>query len=150
MVHGGDHVVSKGVTRAAKEDVGEMQVRAQRSTAAAGSLHNDTGGRCRSPQQSAVGPSSATHVTAGGIAPAYGYFNFPPNKIVVPNLLEDRHDLITWTKSIEPQLEIAGLKLFADGGVETPDEADIKLRAEFRSAHLLTFMIISRCYSLMV
>ncbi|CAI7775959.1 unnamed protein product [Closterium sp. NIES-53] len=42
------------------------------------------------------------------------------------------------------QLEVAGLKGFADGTVPTPPVDDVGLRGEFRAAHLLTFMVISR------
>ncbi|GJP52869.1 hypothetical protein CLOM_g11955 [Closterium sp. NIES-68] len=48
----------------------------------------------------------------GGIAPEFGYFKFSPDKIVVPRLLEGRHDLASWVNSIVPQLEIAQLKHF--------------------------------------
>ncbi|CAI7828924.1 unnamed protein product [Closterium sp. NIES-53] len=50
-------------------------------------------------------------------------------------------------ESIEPQLEVAGLKGFADGTVSIPPMDDVGLRREFRAAHLLTFMVISRCCS---
>ncbi|CAI7889243.1 unnamed protein product [Closterium sp. NIES-54] len=53
-------------------------------------------------------------------------------------------------ESIEPQLEVAGLKGFADGTVPTPPVDDVELRGEFRAAHLLTFMVILRCCSLVV
>ncbi|CAI7861110.1 unnamed protein product [Closterium sp. NIES-54] len=58
-----------------------------------------------------------------------------------------RRDLIIWRESIEPQLEVAGLKSFADGIVPIPSVDDVGLRGEFRAAHLLTFMVISRCCS---
>ncbi|CAI7909715.1 unnamed protein product, partial [Closterium sp. NIES-54] len=58
-----------------------------------------------------------------------------------------RRDLITWRESIEPQLEVAGLKGFADGTVPIPLVDDVGLRGEFCAAHLLTFMVISRCCS---
>ncbi|CAI6010658.1 unnamed protein product [Closterium sp. NIES-65] len=123
-----------------------IQARVQRSTAAAGSSHADVDVRRRSPLRSGGGLSATTHVTAGGIAPAYGYFKFSPDRITVAPL-QGRRDLITWRESIEPQLEVAGLKGFADGTVPIPPEEDIGLRGEFRSAHLLTFMVISRCCS---
>ncbi|CAI7873322.1 unnamed protein product [Closterium sp. NIES-53] len=72
------------------------------------------------------------------------------NKIVVPKALEGRHELITWIESIEPQLEITGLKKFVDGNVATPDADDFELWTEFDAAHLLTFMVISRCCSPLV
>ncbi|CAI7812691.1 unnamed protein product [Closterium sp. NIES-54] len=75
---------------------------------------------------------------------------FLPDKIAVLVLLEGRRDLITWRESIKPQLDIAGLKGFADSDVPMLDKDDIELRAEFRTAHLLTFMVISRCCSPMV
>ncbi|CAI7872430.1 unnamed protein product [Closterium sp. NIES-53] len=36
---------------------------------------------------------------------------------------------------------------FVDGFVETPPEDNVELRAQFCAAHLLTFMVISRCCS---
>ncbi|CAI7854179.1 unnamed protein product [Closterium sp. NIES-54] len=48
-------------------------------------------------------------------------------------------------ESIEPQLEVVGLKSFADNTVPTPPVDDVELRGEFCAAHLLTFMVISRC-----
>ncbi|CAI7864421.1 unnamed protein product [Closterium sp. NIES-53] len=57
----------------------------------------------------------------------------------------------SWTAnastSIEPQLQIAQLKKFVDGTVEVQPEDDAERRAQFHSAHLLTFMVISRCCS---
>ncbi|CAI7755360.1 unnamed protein product [Closterium sp. NIES-53] len=47
----------------------------------------------------------------------------------------------------QPRLEVAGLKGFADGTVPIPPVDDVGLRGEFRVAHLLTFMVISRCCS---
>ncbi|CAI7882604.1 unnamed protein product [Closterium sp. NIES-53] len=44
-------------------------------------------------------------------------------------------------------LEVAGLKGFADGTVPIPLVDDVGLRGEFCAAHLLTFMVISRCCS---
>ncbi|CAI5475150.1 unnamed protein product [Closterium sp. Yama58-4] len=158
QVDGGNQVGSegstrlRGVIRAADFGVGGMQARVQRS-AAAGSSNGNIDGRRISPQRSGARPTSATHASAGrdgGIAPAYGYFKFSPDKIAVPKPLEGRHDLITWIESIEPQLEIAGLKKFVDGKVEMPDEDDSEMLAEFRAAHLLTFMVISRCCSPLV
>ncbi|CAI7806658.1 unnamed protein product [Closterium sp. NIES-54] len=65
---------------------------------------------------------SATHVTAGGIAPSYGYFKFMPDMISVTPLLVGRRDILTWKEVIEPQLEMAGLMGFAAGTVATPSE----------------------------
>ncbi|CAI7844249.1 unnamed protein product [Closterium sp. NIES-54] len=48
-------------------------------------------------------------------------------------------------ESIEPQLEVAGLKGFADGTVPIPSVDDVGLCGEFCATHLLTFMVISRC-----
>ncbi|CAI7922760.1 unnamed protein product [Closterium sp. NIES-54] len=98
--------------------VDRSQARVQQSTAAAGSLRADT----------------------------YGYFNFSPDRITVAPL-QGRRDLITWRESIEPQPEVAGLKGFADGTVPIPSVDDVGLRGEFCAAHLLTFMVISRCCS---
>ncbi|CAI7903317.1 unnamed protein product [Closterium sp. NIES-54] len=75
-----------------------------------------------------------------------GYFKFSPDRITVA-LLQGRRDLITWMESIEPQLDVAGLKGFADGTVPIPPVDDVGLRGEFRAAHFLTFMVISRCCS---
>ncbi|CAI7742823.1 unnamed protein product [Closterium sp. NIES-54] len=109
----------------------------------------DVDGRRRSPLWSGGGLSATTHVTAGGIAPAYGYLKFSPDRITIAPL-QGRRDLITWRESIEYQLEVAELKGFADGTVPIPRVDDVKLRGEFRAAHLLTFMVISRCYSSVV
>ncbi|CAI7799138.1 unnamed protein product [Closterium sp. NIES-53] len=92
-------------------------------------------------------PASVTHVTAGGIAPTYGYFKFTPNRIVVSPLLVGRQDLLTWKEAIEPQLEMAGLMCFAEGSVEMPPASDDPLRAQFSAVHLLTLTVISRCCS---
>ncbi|CAI7737128.1 unnamed protein product [Closterium sp. NIES-54] len=92
------------------------------------------------------GLSATTHVTAGRIAPTYGYFKFLPDRVTVA-LLQGRQDLITWRESIEPRLEVAGVKGFADGTMPIPPVDDVELRGEFRAAHLLTFMVISRCCS---
>ncbi|CAI7839678.1 unnamed protein product [Closterium sp. NIES-53] len=109
--------------------------------AAAGSSQCDVG---------VVGLTSATAGRDGGIALTYDYSKFPLDKITVPKLLKGWHDLITWTESIEPQLETVGLESFADGDVETPHKADVELLAEFRTAHVLTFIVISRCYLPMI
>ncbi|CAI7777780.1 unnamed protein product [Closterium sp. NIES-54] len=122
--------------------VDRSQVRVQQSMAAAGSSHADVDGRRRSPLRSGGGLSSTTHVTAGGIAPTYGYFKFSPDWITVAPL-QGRRDLITWRESMEPQLEVAGLKGFAEGTVPIPSVDDVGLRGEFCVAHLLTFMVIS-------
>ncbi|CAI7737848.1 unnamed protein product, partial [Closterium sp. NIES-53] len=45
------------------------------------------------------------------------------------------------------KLEVAGLKGFTDGTVPIPPVDNVGLRGEFRAAHLLTFMVISRCCS---
>ncbi|CAI7809772.1 unnamed protein product [Closterium sp. NIES-53] len=131
-----------------KVDVGvdRSQAQVQQSTAAASSSHADIDGRRRSPLQSSGGLSATTHVTSGGIAPTYGYFKFSLDRITIAPL-QGRRDLITWRESIEPQLEVAGLKGFADGTVPTPPVDNVGLRGEFRAAHLLTFMVISRCCS---
>ncbi|CAI7890276.1 unnamed protein product [Closterium sp. NIES-53] len=82
-----------------------------------------------------------------GIAPNYGYFRFTPDKIVVPRPLEGRHDLSTWTESIEPQLEIAQLKRFIDGTTPIPRVRALAHLSQFRAMQLLTFTTISRCCS---
>ncbi|CAI7876225.1 unnamed protein product, partial [Closterium sp. NIES-53] len=82
-----------------------------------------------------------------GIAPNYGYFRFTPYKIVVPRPLEGRHDLSTWTESIEPQLEIAQLKRFIDGTTPIPPARALAHLSQFRAMQLLTFTTISRCCS---
>ncbi|CAI7893744.1 unnamed protein product [Closterium sp. NIES-53] len=135
-VDGGNQVGSqgkrslRGVIRAADVGVGEMEARGLRSTTAAGSSLGDAGGQRRSPQRSGVGPTSATHMSVGqdgGIALAYGYFKFSQDKIAMPKLLEGQYDLLTWKESIEPQLEITGLKKFVDDVVLASDEDDAKL-----------------------
>ncbi|CAI7810307.1 unnamed protein product, partial [Closterium sp. NIES-54] len=92
-------------------------------------------------------PASATHVTAGGIAPTYGYLKFTLDKIAAPVPLVDQHDLLTWKEAIKLQLEMAGLLCFADGSVETQPKSNAELRADFCAVHLLTIMVISRCCS---
>ncbi|CAI7906368.1 unnamed protein product [Closterium sp. NIES-54] len=47
----------------------------------------------------------------------------------------------------QARVEVAGLKGFADGTVPIPLDEDVELRGEFCAAHLLTFMVISRCCS---
>ncbi|CAI7893345.1 unnamed protein product [Closterium sp. NIES-54] len=126
--------------------VDRSQARVQHSVAAADSSHADADGRHRSPLRSRGGLSATTHVTAGGIAPTYGYFKFSLDRITVAPL-QGRRDLITWRESIEVQLEVAGLKGFADCTVPIPPVEDVGLRGEFRAAHLLTIMVISRCCS---
>ncbi|CAI7794715.1 unnamed protein product [Closterium sp. NIES-54] len=118
-VSGNDGMKQRGVIKV-DGGVDRSQARVQRSTAAAGNSRADVDGRRHSPLQSGGGLSATTHVTAGGIAP---------------------------TESIEPRLEVAGLKGFADGTVPIPPVDDVGLRGEFRVAHLLTFMVISRCCS---
>ncbi|CAI7867943.1 unnamed protein product, partial [Closterium sp. NIES-54] len=128
----------RGVIHA--DEVGGVQTRGVQSSAAAGSSQGDVGGR-----RSGLSPMSATQVTAGGIAPSYGYFKFSPDRILVTPPLVGRQDILTWKEAIEPQLEMAGLINFARGAVVTPDDPD--LRVEFRAVQLLTFMVISRCCS---
>ncbi|CAI5459578.1 unnamed protein product [Closterium sp. Yama58-4] len=122
------------------DEVGGVQARGMRSSAAAGSSQGDVGGR-----RSGLTPMSASQVTAGGIAPSYGYFKFTPDRILVTPLLVGRQDILTWKEAIEPQLEMAGLISFARGIVVMPSDPD--LRAEFRAVQLLTFTVISRCCS---
>ncbi|CAI7901617.1 unnamed protein product [Closterium sp. NIES-53] len=105
------------------------QVRVQQTMAAAGSSRVEVNGRHHSPLRSGGGLSATTDVTAGGIAPAYGYFKFSPDTITVTPL-QGRRDLITWRESIEPQLEVAGLKGFANGTVPIPPKDDVELRGE--------------------
>ncbi|CAI7884256.1 unnamed protein product [Closterium sp. NIES-53] len=124
------------------DEVGGVQARWMRSSAAAGSSQGDVGGRRRS-----LSPMSATHVTACGIAPSYSYLNFTPDRISVTPLLVGRLDILTWKEAIEPQLEMAGLIGFARGTVATPEEHYSDLRAEFCAVQLLTFTVISRCCS---
>ncbi|CAI7739630.1 unnamed protein product [Closterium sp. NIES-53] len=142
-VNGNIGTKQRGVIKVV-DGVDMSQARVQRSTASAGSSCADDDGRRRSPLRSGGGLSATTHVTAGGIAPTYGYFKFSPERINVAPL-QGRRDLITWRESIEPQLEIAGLESFADGIVPIPPVDNVELRGEFRAAHLLTFMVISRC-----
>ncbi|CAI5979858.1 unnamed protein product [Closterium sp. NIES-64] len=123
-------------------EAGGVQARGMQSSAAAGSSHGDAGGR-----RSGLSPMSASQVTAGGIAPSYGYFKFTPDRISVTPPLVGRPDILTWKEAIEPQLEMAGLIGFARGTVATPGEHHPDLRAEFRAVQLLTFTVISRCCS---
>ncbi|CAI5991678.1 unnamed protein product [Closterium sp. NIES-64] len=123
-------------------EVGGVQARGVQSSAAAGFSQGDVKGR-----QSGLSPMSATQVTAGGIAPSYGYFKFMPDRISVTPALVGRPDILTWKEAIEPQLEMAGLIGFARGTVATPGEHHPDLRAEFRNVQLLTFTVILRCCS---
>ncbi|CAI7809753.1 unnamed protein product [Closterium sp. NIES-53] len=50
----------------------------------------------------------------------------------------------------QAQLEVAGLKGFANGTIPIPLVDDVGLCGEFRAAHFLTFMVISRCCSSVV
>ncbi|CAI6000149.1 unnamed protein product [Closterium sp. NIES-64] len=123
-------------------EVGDVQARGMQSSAAAGSSRGDIGGR-----RSGLSPMSASQVTAGGIAPSYGYFKFTPDRISVTPPLVGRPDILSRKEAIEPQLEMAGLIGFARGTVATPGEHHPDLRAEFRAVQLLTFTVISRCCS---
>ncbi|CAI7825558.1 unnamed protein product [Closterium sp. NIES-53] len=49
-------------------------------------------------------------------------------------------------ESIEPWLEITGLKGFADGDVPIPDADEVELRAEFHAAHFQTLMVTDDLY----
>ncbi|CAI7880198.1 unnamed protein product [Closterium sp. NIES-54] len=144
-VSGNNDTKQRGVIKV-NGGVDLSQARVQQTTEAAGSSCADADGRRRSPLRSGGGLSVMTHVTMGGIAPTYGYFKFSPDRITVAPL-QGRRDLITWRESIEPQLEVAELKSFADGTVPISPVDDVGLRGEFCAAHLLTFMVISRCCS---
>ncbi|CAI7778721.1 unnamed protein product [Closterium sp. NIES-53] len=145
---GGDQVGSsaggmsmqRGVIHA--DEVGGVQTQGMRPTAVAGTSLGDVTGR-----RSGLSSMLATQVTAGGIAPSYGYFKFTPDRILVTSPLVGRPDILTWKEAIEPQLEMAGLIGFARGTVATPEEHHADLRAEFRAVQLLTFTVISRCCS---
>ncbi|CAI7854809.1 unnamed protein product [Closterium sp. NIES-53] len=139
-VNGNNGTKQRGVIKV-DGGIDRSQARVQQSTTAAGSSRADVDGRHRSPLRSGGGLSAMTHVTTGGIAPTYGYFKFSPDRITVAPL-QGRRDLIIWRESIEPQLEVAGLKGFADGTVPILPVDDVRLRGEFRAAHLLTFMVI--------
>ncbi|CAI7781563.1 unnamed protein product [Closterium sp. NIES-53] len=128
----------RGVIHA--DQVGGVQARGVRSSMTAGSSQGNLSGR-----QSGLSPMSATHVTASGIVPSYGYFKFTLDMILVTPLLVGRPDILTWKEAIEPQLEMAGLIGFARGTVAMLEDPD--LRADFRAVQLLTFMVISRCCS---
>ncbi|CAI7915031.1 unnamed protein product [Closterium sp. NIES-53] len=144
-VSGNDGMKQRGVIKV-DGGVDRSQAQVQRSMAAACSSCADDDGQRRSPLRIGGGLLVTTHVTVGGIAPTYGYFKFSPDRITV-GPLQGRRDLITWRESIEPQLEVAGLKGFADGTMPIPPVDDVGLRGEFRAAHLLTFMVISGCCS---
>ncbi|CAI7808870.1 unnamed protein product [Closterium sp. NIES-53] len=147
-VSGNDGMKQRGVIKV-DGGVDRSQARVQRSTAAAGSSRANDDGRHRSPLRSGGGLSATKHVTEGGIAPTYGYFKFSPDRITVAPL-QGRRCFVTRRESIEPQLEVAGLKGFADGTVPIPPVDDVGLCGEFCAAHLLTFMVISRCCSMVV
>ncbi|CAI7755750.1 unnamed protein product [Closterium sp. NIES-53] len=89
------------------------------------------------------------HLLAAETSAVAGHFKFTPYKIT-DTPLQGRRDLITWREAMEPQLEVAGLKGFANGTVPIPLEDEVELRGEFCVVHMLTFMIISRCCSLVV
>ncbi|CAI7774328.1 unnamed protein product [Closterium sp. NIES-53] len=99
-VSGNDGMKQRGVIKV-HGGVERSQARVQQSTAAAGSSRADVDGRRHSPLRSGGGLLVTTHVTAGGIAPTYGYFKFSPDRITVAPL-QGRRDLITWRESIEP------------------------------------------------
>ncbi|CAI7832303.1 unnamed protein product [Closterium sp. NIES-53] len=61
-------------------------------------------------------------------------------------LLDWSCDLL-FSPTLPMGLEVAGLKGFADDTVPIPPVDNVGLRGEFRAAHLLTFMVISRCCS---
>ncbi|CAI7894180.1 unnamed protein product [Closterium sp. NIES-54] len=128
------------VFRTADGEVGGVQARGLQSSVATHPSQGNVDG-CRG----SMTPALATHMTAEGIAPTYGYFKFPSDKVSI-----SRHDLLMWKESIEPQLEMAGLMCFADGSMETPPASNAELRAEFRTVQLPTFTVISRCCSPMV
>ncbi|CAI7821789.1 unnamed protein product [Closterium sp. NIES-53] len=138
-VSGNNGTKQRGVIKV-NGGIDRSQARVQQSTAAAGSSRANVDGRRRSPLRSNGGLSA----TVGRIAPTYGYFKFSPDRITVAPL-QGRRDLITWRELIEPQLEVAGPKGFADGTMPIPSVDDVGLYGEFRAAHLLTFMVISRC-----
>ncbi|CAI7733417.1 unnamed protein product [Closterium sp. NIES-53] len=84
-VNGNDGTKQRGVIKV-DGGVDRSQARVQQSVAAADSSHADADGRRRSPLQSRGGLSATTHVTAGGIAPTYGYFKFSPDRITIAPL----------------------------------------------------------------
>ncbi|CAI7866608.1 unnamed protein product [Closterium sp. NIES-53] len=92
----------------------------------------------------AVNAADLVGSSAGGTSRQRG---FTPDRISVTTLLVGRPDIVTWKEAIEPQLEKAGLMGFAAGTMATPSEKYPDLRAEFRVVQLLTFTVISRCYS---
>ncbi|CAI7904629.1 unnamed protein product [Closterium sp. NIES-54] len=146
--------VLRGPTRFSTASVGGVQERVHR--AAASREHANVGRRSIAgggnaeeydseamPGVTPIGSMSRDE----GIAPNYGYFRFTPDKIVVPRPLEGRHDLSTWTESIEPQLEIAQLKRFIDGTTPIPPARSLAHLSQFHAMQLLTLTTISRCYS---
>ncbi|CAI7880937.1 unnamed protein product [Closterium sp. NIES-53] len=92
-VSGNDGTKQRGVLKV-DGVVDRSQARVQQSAATADSSHADVDGQRRSPLRSRGGLSATTHVTAGGIAPTYGYFKFSPDRITVAPL-QGRRDLIT-------------------------------------------------------
>ncbi|CAI7883734.1 unnamed protein product [Closterium sp. NIES-54] len=125
-VSGNDGTKQRGVLKV-NGGVDRSQAQVQKSMAAAGSSCADIDGQARSPLRSSGGLSATTHMTLGGIAPTYGYFKFSPDRITVAPL-QGRRDLITWRESIEAQLEVAGLKGFANGTVPIPPVDNVGLR----------------------
>ncbi|CAI7871527.1 unnamed protein product [Closterium sp. NIES-53] len=90
----------RGVIHA--DEVSGVQARGMRSSVAAGFSQGNVRGR-----RSNLSPMSATHVTAGGIAPSYDYFKFKLDRISVTPLLVVRPNILTWKEAIEPQLEMS-------------------------------------------
>ncbi|CAI7805985.1 unnamed protein product [Closterium sp. NIES-53] len=132
-VSSSDGTMKRGVIKF-DSGVDRSQARVQRSMVAAGSSLVQVDGRRRSPLRSGRGLSATTHVTTGGIAPTYGYVKFSLDRITVTTL-QVRRDLIAWRESIEPLLEVAALKGFADGTVPIPPDDDVELRGEFHASH---------------
>ncbi|CAI7907255.1 unnamed protein product [Closterium sp. NIES-54] len=118
----------RGVIHA--NEVGGVQTRGMWSLTAASSSKGDVGG-----QRSSMSPMPPTHMTAGRIAPSYGYLKFTPDRISVTPLLIGRPDILTWKEAIEPQLEMAGQIGFARGTVAIPEEHFLDLRADFRASY---------------
>ncbi|CAI7774994.1 unnamed protein product [Closterium sp. NIES-54] len=92
--------------------IDRSQARVQQSTATTGSSRADVDGRRRSPLRNGGGLSAMTHVTAGGIAPTYGYFKFSPDRITVaPLQVATELDITPLTRADPPCISCVGGKL---------------------------------------
>ncbi|CAI7767876.1 unnamed protein product [Closterium sp. NIES-53] len=145
--------VTCGVIQVADDGVNGMEAQGLWSTLTAGSSYGDVDGRCHSP------PAEWSQANFGD--PHVGWTERRNCSGVWPVQVlakQDRcahaagggDDLLPWTELIETPQEITAHKKFVDCDVLAPDEEDVELQTEFCATHLLTFMVISWCYLLMV